>query len=213
MAFATDPPFCTVNPLSFVHEDDTAQMTFRSQQNHPISFIGDGLLVHQLLTWDCPQHEYMMDRHHGHLLIPRGMHFLPELFPQIVVPHNHVTPYCDPKTGEDAPFVTVGPFASTDTLFHSVAGHLELYTDEEVVALRNTGIFKPSNTSQSSPKLPSLTSLGQALHSPPDSKLTTRSPKVEPDSSSKKRDYKSSPKELQAPCIRSRWESHRLRKV
>ena len=128
MAFATDPLFCTAYPLSFVHKDDPAQMTFRSQQNHPVSFTGDGLLVHQLLTQDCPQCEYMMDRHHGHLLIPRGMQFLPELFPQIVVPRNHVTPYRNPKTGEDAPFVTVSPFVSMDTLFHSAASDLELYT-------------------------------------------------------------------------------------
>ena len=110
MAFATDPLFCTAYPLSFVHKDDPVQMTFRSQQNHPVSFTGDGLLVHQLLVWDCPQCDYAMDRHRGHFLIPRGMHFLPELFPQIVVPCNHVTPYHDSKTGEDAPFVTVGPF-------------------------------------------------------------------------------------------------------
>ena len=104
-----------------------------------------------------------MDRCHGHLLIPRGVHFLPDLFPQIVVPCNHATPYHDPKTGEDAPFVTVGPFMSMDTLFHGTAGDLELYTAEEVIALRNAGIFKSSNTSQSTPKLPSLASLGQAL--------------------------------------------------
>ena len=54
MAFATDPPFCMAYPLSFVHKDDPAQMTFRSQQNHPVSFTADGLLVHQLLMQDCP---------------------------------------------------------------------------------------------------------------------------------------------------------------
>ena len=59
--------------------------------------------------------------------------------------------------------------------------------------------FKSSNASQSTPKLLSLASLGQALHSPPDSKLTIRSPQVEPDSSSKKRDYKSSPKSYKRP--------------
>ena len=89
-----------------------------------------------------------------------------------------MTPYCNPKTGEDAPFVTVGPFVSTDTLFHGTAGDLELYTAEEVIALRNAGIFKSSITSQSTPKLPSLASLGQALPSPLDFKLTTHSPEV-----------------------------------
>ena len=135
--------------------------------------------------WDCPDREYMMDRCHGHILIPRGMQFPPDLFPQIVVPCNHATPYCDPKTGEEAPFVTVGPFASKVTLFHSAASDLELYTAEEVITLRNVGIFKSSNINQSTPKLPSLASLGQALSSPPDSEPTPHSPKVEPDSSSK----------------------------
>ena len=158
MAFATDPPFCMAYPLSFVHQDDPAQMTFRSQQNHPISFTADGLLVHQLLAQDCPLHEYAMDRCHGHLFIPRGVHFWPDLFPQILIPRNHATPYRDPQTGEDAPFVTVGPFASTDTLFHGSAGDLELYTAEEVVVLRNAGVFKSSITSPSTPKLPSLAS-------------------------------------------------------
>ena len=61
--------------------------------------------------WDCPQHEYAMDRCHWHLLIPRGVHFLPDLFPlDCCSSQSHATPYHDPKTGEDAPFVTVGPF-------------------------------------------------------------------------------------------------------
>ena len=102
MAFATDPPFCMAYSLSFVHQDDPAQMTFRSQQNHPISFTADGLLVRQLLMQDCPLHKYAMDRHHGCLLIPRGVHFLLDLFPQILIPHNHKAPYHDPQTGEDA---------------------------------------------------------------------------------------------------------------
>ena len=162
-------------------------MTFRSQQNHPVSFTVDGLLVHQLLmqglSLAC---EYMMDRCHGHLLIPRGVHFLPDLFPQILIPHNHMTPYRDPQTGEDAPFVTVGPFVSTDTLFHGTAGDLELYTAEEVIALRNAGVFKSSNTSPSTPKLPSLASLGQALPPPVNSKSPNHHSKVEPDSSTRK---------------------------
>ena len=135
-----------------------------------------------------------MDRCHGCLLIPRGMQFPPDLFPQIVMLHNHATPYCDPKTGKDAPFITIGPFASKDTLFCSTTRDLELYTAEEVLTLKNVGIFKSSSTSKSSPKLPLLSSVGQALSSPPDPKVTLSSPKMELDSSSKKRDHKSSSK-------------------
>ena len=133
-----------------------------------------------------------MDRCHGHLLILRGMQFPPDLFPQIVILRNHVTPYCDPKTGEDAPFITVGPFASRDMLFHGTTGDLELYTTEEVITLKNVGIFKYTSTIKSSPKLPSLASLGQVLSSPTVPKVTPSSPMVEPDSSSKKRDNQSS---------------------
>ena len=82
--------------------------------------------------------------------------------------------------------MTIGPFTSNDTRFHSVASDLELYTTEEAITLRNMGIFKSSNTNQPTPKLPSLTSLGQALSSPPDSKPTPCSLRLEPDSSSKK---------------------------
>ena len=121
-----------------------------------------------------------------------GVHFLPDLFPQILIPHNHATPYQDPKTGEDALFVTIGPFASTDTLFHGTAGDLELYTAKEVVALRNARVFKSSNTGPSTPKLLSLTSLGQALPPPANSKSPNHCSKVEPDSSTRKQDYRSS---------------------
>ena len=175
MAFTTDPLFCMAYPLSFVCQGDPAQMNFRSPENHPVSFNADGLLVHQLLAWDCPLHKYVMERCHGCLLIPRGVHFSPKLFPQILIPCNHVTPYRDPWMGEDVPFVTVGPFASMDTLFPGSAGDPDLYTDKEVVVLMNTRVFKSSISGLSTPKLPSLTR------------------KVESDSSTGKRDHRSSP--------------------
>ena len=96
---------------------------------------------------------------------------------------------------------------SMDTLFHGTAGDLELYTAEEVVALRNSRIFKSSNTGQSTPKLPSLTSLGQALPPPENSKLPNHCSKVKPDSSTRKRDYKSSPRSYRCP-VSMATESH-----
>ena len=143
MAFDMDPLFCTTYPLCFVDTDDPTQMTFRNQQNQPVSFTGDGLMVCQLLTWDCPECKYVMDTCHGCLLIPRGMQFPPDLFSQIVILHNHVTPYHDPKTGEEAPFITIGHFTSKDMLFHGIARDLELYTAEEVITLRNVASLYP----------------------------------------------------------------------
>ena len=124
MAFATDPPFCIAYPLRFAETDNPSQMTFRHQHNHPVSFTGDCLIVRQLLARDCPECEYVMDRCHGCLLMLRGTQFPPDLFPQIVMPRNHATPYRDPKIGEDAPFITVSSFASRDTLFHGTARDL-----------------------------------------------------------------------------------------
>ena len=137
MAFATDPPFCMAYSLDFIIEDDPTKMTFRNQQNHPVLFTSDGLIVHQLLAWDCMEHEYAMTTHNGCLLNPRGVQFCKDLFPEIVVLHNHATPYHDPITGKEAPFITIGPFSRRDMLSWGIARDLELYTTEEVITLRN----------------------------------------------------------------------------
>ena len=65
---------------------------------------------------------------------------LKDHFLEIVIPCNHAEPYHDPKTGKEAPFMTIGPFTSRDMLFHmALQGDLELYTAEEVITLRNAG--------------------------------------------------------------------------
>ena len=68
MAFATDLLFCMVYSLDFVNEDP-AKMTFRNQENHPVSFTTDGLIVCQLLAWDCMECKYVMAMHNRCLLI------------------------------------------------------------------------------------------------------------------------------------------------
>ena len=88
------------------------------------------------------EREYAMTTCNGCLLIPRGVKFTKDLFPEIVVLRNHAAPYRDPKTGKVAPFITMGPFNKKDTLFPGIARDLELYTTEEVVTLRNSGILK-----------------------------------------------------------------------
>ena len=104
---ATNPPFCVAYPLEFILKEDPAQMTFRNQQNHPVPCTADGLLVYQLLMWDCSECEYALATRNGCLLIPRGVQFPKDLFPEIVIPHNHAEPYCDLKTEKEAPFMTV----------------------------------------------------------------------------------------------------------
>ena len=69
MAFAMDPPFCMVYSLDFINKDDPANMTFRNQENHPVSFSAEGLIVHQLLTlrlhgaWVHDDHPQWMPSH------------------------------------------------------------------------------------------------------------------------------------------------------
>ena len=83
---------------------------------------------------------------------------MPDLFPQIVVPCDHTAPYSDPQSGGEAPFFTMGPFVSTDTLFPGAAGDLDLFTDEEVTALTHIGVLKSPITGTSNPHIPSPTS-------------------------------------------------------
>ena len=50
MAFAMDPPICTVYSLDFINNDNPANMTFRNQENHPVSFTAESLIICQLLV-------------------------------------------------------------------------------------------------------------------------------------------------------------------
>ena len=104
----------------------------------------DTLLVRQLLARDCSWREYVRDRHCRYLLIPRGVHFSTSLIPEIIVPHGHVAPYCNPRSGVEAPFFTMGPFTSTDTLFPGAPGDFDLYTDMEISSLPEVGLLEPS---------------------------------------------------------------------
>ena len=74
-----------------------------------------------------------------------------DLFPQIIIPHDHTAPYRNPRTGLEAPFLTVGLFMSTDTLFPGKAGDLDLFTDKEVYTLSRIGALKSPITITSNP--------------------------------------------------------------
>ena len=117
LAFATEPPFCTAYPLSFADRDDPTRMTFHHPHNHPWSFPTDVLLVRQLLARDSSAREHALDKCHRCILIPRGVHLSTNIIPEIGVPRGHSAPYYNRRTGVEAPFFTMGPFASTDTLF------------------------------------------------------------------------------------------------
>ena len=91
-------------------------------------------------------------------------------------PTIHAAPYRDPRTGLEAPFFTVGPFTSTDTLFPGTAGDLDLFTDEEVYTLSCIGALKSPITVTSNPH------------------VSTPASRMEPDSSTRKRSQRDSPR-------------------
>ena len=165
LAFATDLPFCTAYPLSFSNRDDPSRMTFCHAHNHPWSFTTDVLLVRRLLARDCSLREHMRDKCRRRVLIPRGVHFSTNIIPEIEVPRGHSAPYYNPRTGVEAPFFTMGPFASTDTLFPGTPGDLDLYTDMEISTLENIGLLEPSIVSARDPHTVSSASKAEAAPS------------------------------------------------
>ena len=165
LAFATEPPFCTAYPLSFADRDDPTRMTFRHPHNHPWSFTTDVLLVRQLLARDSSACEHARDRCRRRILIPRGVHLSTNIVPEIEVPRGHSAPYYNPRTGVEAPFFTMGPFASTDTLFPGAPGDLDLYTDMEISNLKSIGLLEPSVVSARNPRTVSSASKAEAAPS------------------------------------------------
>ena len=165
LAFATELPFCTAYPLCFADRDDPTRMTFRHPQNHPWSFPTDVLLVRQLLARDSSAREHALDKCRRCILIPWGVHLSSNVIPEIEVPRGHSAPYYNRRTGVEAPFFTMGPFASTDTLFPSAPGDLDLYTDMEISCLKNIGILEPSVTSARDPRTASSSSKAEAAPS------------------------------------------------
>ena len=140
MAFAMEPPYCVAYSADYKTSDPT-QMTPRHTHNHPYAMITNNMIVRRLLS--LPHWEPMVRKQTkgGCLLILRGVHFGPALFPEIVVPHNHASPPVDPAMWQEAPFRTVGPFWAMDSIFPSFPGDLELFTAEEVVRLKELGFW------------------------------------------------------------------------
>ena len=81
----------------------------------------------------------------GRLLIPRGVQFGPGLFPEIVIPRNHVGLLVNSATWQEVPFQIIGPFQAIDTIFPGLPGDLELFTAKEVAKLKELGILNLPN--------------------------------------------------------------------
>ena len=69
LAFAMNPLFCTVYSLDFINKDDPATMTFRNQENHPVSLHqgwpdhmpATHMGLHGVQVWD--DHPQQMSSH------------------------------------------------------------------------------------------------------------------------------------------------------
>ena len=77
-----------------------------------------------------------------------------------------MAPYSNPQSGVVPPFFTVGPFASTDTLFPGTAGDLDLFTDMEISGLVCVGLLKPPITVHTILTQPHLPRRWSKLHPP-----------------------------------------------
>ena len=158
MAFATDPPYSVMYAEEYKHTNNLSKMTFHKPSNHGCVMVASNMVVRRLLSvanWDPAERKLTTG---GCLLILRGMQFGPELFPDLVMPCNHVAPLIDSIMRQEVPFQMVGPFRATDPIFPSLPGGLELFTVEEVAKLKEFGVLNPPNMPGCLPLFPPLVS-------------------------------------------------------
>ena len=110
MAFTTDPPYCITYAVEYKHTDDPSRMTFHEPSNHGFAMTASNMVVQCLLSmvnWNPVDRKLTTG---GCLLILRGMQFGPRLFPDLLMPCNHVAPLINSSTCQEVPFWMVGPF-------------------------------------------------------------------------------------------------------
>ena len=145
-------------PVEYKNTDDPSKMTPHEPLNHGFAMIASNMVVRRLLSvpnWEPAERKLTAG---GHLLILRGMHFGPELFPDLVILHNHAAPLIDSITWQEIPFWMVGPFWAIDPIFPSLPGDLELFTAEEVAKLKELGVLNPPYMPGHLPLFPPLVS-------------------------------------------------------
>ena len=160
MAFATDPPYCVVYATDYKNTDDPSKMTPHEPLNHAFTMAARDMVVRRLLSvpnWEPTERKLIVG---GCLLILRGVHFGPELFPDLVILCNHVGPLIDSITWQEMPFWMTGPFRATDPIFPGLPGDLELFTAEEVAKLKELGVLNPPNAPGHLPLFPPMVSSG-----------------------------------------------------
>ena len=136
MAFTTDLPYCIAYTAIYYKTTDPQTMMILNPENHPSVVLAGDMALCQLPASNNLDPNYMRIPCGRCLLIPRGTHFSNHLFPEIVVPWNHATPYIDPATGAEAPFISMGPFHASDPLFTGVVGDNHLHTMQQTPHLK-----------------------------------------------------------------------------
>ena len=82
MAFATDPPYCVTYATDYKNTSDPSKMTPCEPLNHAYAMVTGNMVVRRILSvpnWEPGERKLTAG---GHILIPRGVQFGPELFPE-----------------------------------------------------------------------------------------------------------------------------------
>ena len=120
--------------------------------------VASNMVVRRLLSvpnWDPAERKLTTG---GCLLIPRGMQFGPELFPDLVMLCNHAAPLIDSSHGRRFHFGWWDLSEPWIQFFPVSQGDLELFTAEEVAKLKELGVLNPPNAPGCLPLFPPLVS-------------------------------------------------------
>ena len=151
MAFATDPPYCVAYAMDYKNTSDPSKMTPCEPLKHMYAMVTSNMVVRRLLSlpkWEPADRKQTKD---GRLLILRGVHFGAGLFPEIVIPYNHVGPLVNTIMWQEVLFRTIGPYQAIDSIFPSFPGDLKLFTAKEVAKLKELGVLNPTNVPECLP--------------------------------------------------------------
>ena len=110
---------CCICHMNNKNTSDPSKMTPHEPLNHVYTMVTSNMVVRRLLSlpnWEPADRKQTKG---GRLLIPRGVHFGPGLFPEIVILPNHVGPLVNSIMWQEVPFWTIGPFRAIDSIYFS----------------------------------------------------------------------------------------------
>ena len=141
MSVPMDPPYCLVNPTSYVKGVEPNHF---DTCNSPA-----GTCLHrcvccatlQFSNNDAKLHtQYIRSR----LILPCGVQYNDWLYPSILELRNHRGLLIDPATGEPCLLEFVGDFRATDPIFKGCYGDSLLYSEADLAHLRWQKVYLPA---------------------------------------------------------------------